>query len=158
MFRRRIVGAIIKRVSEIQNAGLAEDRIKDLNDQINNIIRVKEKWEARILELGGPDYKAQKEKNTTYTADGLTDQQGYMYFGAAKNLNNVKTVFEKETPAAPTESKKQLQKVVDEEYLGLKRGTKEQQEKQRCCNAFLEKFLLGKHKRSNQDEFVKNKR
>lgn len=44
-----------------------------------------------------------------------------MYFGAAKNLQNVKEVFEKEAPTAPTENKKILQKIVDEEYLGLKR-------------------------------------
>ena len=83
------------------------------------------------MELGGPDYKAQKDKTTTYTVDGLTDQQGYLYFGAAKNLQNVKSVFEKEAPAAPAESKKHLQKIVDEEYLGLAKGTKEQRTRQR---------------------------
>ena len=34
-FRQRIIGGIIKRVSEIQNAALHESKIKELNDQIN---------------------------------------------------------------------------------------------------------------------------
>ena len=37
-------------------AGLGEFRIRDLNDEINKLIREKRHWEERILELGGPDY------------------------------------------------------------------------------------------------------
>jgi pre-mRNA-splicing factor ISY1 len=32
------------------------ERIKNLNDEINNIIKTKKEWEKRIIELGGPDY------------------------------------------------------------------------------------------------------
>ena len=52
-----------------------------------------------------------------------------MYFGAAKNLKNVKEVFEKEMPEAPVENERQLQKLVDNEYLGLKKGTPEEETK-----------------------------
>ena len=38
-------------------AGLGEFRIRDLNDEINKLLREKRHWEDRILELGGPDYK-----------------------------------------------------------------------------------------------------
>jgi hypothetical protein len=31
-------------------------RIRDLNDEINKLIREKGHWERRIVELGGPDY------------------------------------------------------------------------------------------------------
>ena len=31
-------------------------RIRDLNDEINKLIREKGHWEVRIVELGGPDY------------------------------------------------------------------------------------------------------
>ncbi len=31
-------------------------RIRDLNDEINKLIREKGHWERRIKELGGPDY------------------------------------------------------------------------------------------------------
>jgi len=37
-------------------AGLGEFRIRDLNDEINKLLREKRHWEDRVLELGGPDY------------------------------------------------------------------------------------------------------
>ena len=37
-------------------AGLGEFRIRDLNDEINKLLREKRHWQDRILELGGPDY------------------------------------------------------------------------------------------------------
>ena len=60
----------------------------ELNDEINTILRVKAKWETRIKELGGPDYKAEIIKNKTLQVEGsgLEGEDGYMYFGAAKNL------------------------------------------------------------------------
>ena len=38
------------------SAGLGEFRIRDLNDEINKLLREKRHWEDRIKELGGPDY------------------------------------------------------------------------------------------------------
>lgn len=38
------------------SAGLGEFRIRDLNDEINKLLREKRYWEERIKELGGPDY------------------------------------------------------------------------------------------------------
>ena len=38
-------------------AGLGEFKIRDLNDEINRLLKEKYAWEDRILELGGPDYK-----------------------------------------------------------------------------------------------------
>jgi len=40
-----------KKVSQIQNAGLGEFKIRDLNDEINKLLREKRHWEARIIEL-----------------------------------------------------------------------------------------------------------
>ncbi|KAG8007223.1 Pre-mRNA-splicing factor ISY1-like protein, partial [Nibea albiflora] len=37
-------------------AGLGEFKIRDLNDEINKLLREKGHWEVRIKELGGPDY------------------------------------------------------------------------------------------------------
>ena len=37
-------------------AGLGEFRVRDLNDEINKLLREKRHWEERILDLGGPDY------------------------------------------------------------------------------------------------------
>ena len=36
---------------------LDEYRIRELNDEINKLMREKSHWENRIRELGGPDYK-----------------------------------------------------------------------------------------------------
>lgn len=38
-------------------AGLGEFRLRDLNDEINKLLREKGHWEDRIMELGGPDYR-----------------------------------------------------------------------------------------------------
>jgi hypothetical protein len=53
---------------DIQNPGLGEHRLRDLNDEINKLIREKGHWEARILELGGPNYAK--------TAPKVTDEDG----------------------------------------------------------------------------------
>ena len=89
---------LIKKVSDIQNASLGEHRIRDLNDEINNLLKEKEKWEDRIRELGGPDYKTAAQalvKSVGGEADGveLPGADGYKYFGAAKNLPKVRELF-----------------------------------------------------------------
>jgi hypothetical protein len=43
-------------VGEIQNPGLGEFKIRDLNDEINKLLREKGHWERRIKDLGGPNY------------------------------------------------------------------------------------------------------
>ncbi len=67
-----------------------------MNDEINKLLREKELWEARILELGGADYKKlgprllDKEGREVPGAGS----RGYKYFGAAKDLPGVKELFE----------------------------------------------------------------
>lgn len=56
-WRNDVIREISKKVGEIQNAALGEQRIRDLNDEINDRMKIKEKWESRIRQLGGPDYK-----------------------------------------------------------------------------------------------------
>lgn len=48
---------IAKKIALIQNPGLGEFKIRDLNDEINKLLRVKYAWETRIKELGGQDYR-----------------------------------------------------------------------------------------------------
>ena len=45
-------------------AGLGEFRIRDLNDEINKLLREKRHWEERILELGGPDHNVRPLSST----------------------------------------------------------------------------------------------
>ena len=39
------------------SAGLGEFKLRDVNDEINKLLREKGHWEDRIKELGGPDYR-----------------------------------------------------------------------------------------------------
>ena len=58
-WRLDIVREISKKVTQIQNAGLGEFRIRDLNDQINKLLREKRHWEYRIGQLGGYAHRYQ---------------------------------------------------------------------------------------------------
>lgn len=52
-WRRDVIRQVSRKVTQIQNAGLGEHRIRDLNDQINRLLKIKADWETRIKELGG---------------------------------------------------------------------------------------------------------
>ena len=56
-FRISIIKEISRKVTQIQNAGLGEHRIRDLNDRINRLLRDKKNWEERILQLGGTEFR-----------------------------------------------------------------------------------------------------
>ena len=94
-----------------------------MNDSINELLREKLKWEARITELGGKDYLAERKLHQSSVADGgvsILGADGYKYFGAAKNLPKVREMLQKEVPiAAPKASLKELSKKIDADYLGL---------------------------------------
>lgn len=100
-------------------AGLGEFRIRDLNYEINKLLREKGHWEIRIKELGGPDYRViiHKSGNSTDTkavshslcvsqrfgprmldheGKEVPGNRGYKYFGAARDLPGVRELFEKE--------------------------------------------------------------
>ena len=56
-FRTEISKDIAKKIQLIQNPGLGEFKIRDMNDEINKLLRIKVSWEVRIKELGGYDYR-----------------------------------------------------------------------------------------------------
>lgn len=96
--------------------GAGEHRIRDLNDQINKLIREKKHWERQIKALGGADYivslllqslcfavshrrtisPVQTSGRVVTDSDGsyALGDQGYYYFGAAKELPGVRELFE----------------------------------------------------------------
>ena len=55
-WRSDVLREIGQKVMEIQNAGLGEHKLRDLNDEINKLIKEKWFWEKRIIELVGPNY------------------------------------------------------------------------------------------------------
>ncbi|OBS81174.1 hypothetical protein A6R68_20643 [Neotoma lepida] len=142
-WRRQIIGEISKKVAQIQNAGLGEFRIRDLNDEINKLLREKGHWEVRIKELGGPDYGKVGPKMLDHEGKEVPGNRGYKYFGAAKDLPGVRELFEKEplygekfwlkddldeNPAKvlpflvalppPRKTRAELMKAIDFEYYG----------------------------------------
>ena len=57
-WRLDIIHDVARRMSDVQNAGLGEARLRDLNDEINKLLREKGHWERQIKALGGPDHGA----------------------------------------------------------------------------------------------------
>ncbi|KAK9836708.1 hypothetical protein WJX74_006476 [Apatococcus lobatus] len=123
-WRQQILREIGRKVMEIQNAGLGEHRIRDLNDVINKLVREKGHWERRIRELGGPDYARNAPKATDSEGRELEGASGkgagYRYFGAAKQLPGVKELFEKEAPRQIRRTRHQLYQHIDADYYGFR--------------------------------------
>lgn len=67
-------------------AGLGEFRIRDLNDEINKLLREKRHWENQISALGGPHYRRYGPKMFDAEGREVPGNRGYKYFGAAKDL------------------------------------------------------------------------
>lgn len=149
-WRQQILGDIRRRVSEIQNPGLDDVRLRELNDSINKLLRERKHWERRIVFLGGTDHTKQnmweRKKNEDISTEGVFEHNGYFYFGAARNLPGVQDLIErqkgikKETlERSREESSATLYKRVDIEYYGyvddhdssLEKMEKEAEERQR---------------------------
>lgn len=75
-------------------AGLGEFRIRDLNDEINKLLREKRHWENQISALGGPHYRRYGPKMFDTEGREVPGNRGYKYFGAAKDLPGVRELFE----------------------------------------------------------------
>uniref|UniRef100_A0A3Q2QES8 Pre-mRNA-splicing factor ISY1 homolog n=1 Tax=Fundulus heteroclitus TaxID=8078 RepID=A0A3Q2QES8_FUNHE len=119
-WRRQIISEISKKVAQIQNAGLGEFRIRDLNDEINKLLREKGHWEYRIRELGGPDYVRFGPRMLDHEGKEVPGNRGYKYFGAARDLPGVRELFEKDPTPAPRKTRGELMKDVDAEYYGYR--------------------------------------
>ncbi|KAG9011826.1 NineTeen Complex (NTC) component [Tulasnella sp. JGI-2019a] len=100
-WRGEILREISRKVSKIQDAGLTDYEVRDLNDEINKLMREKRHWENQIIALGGANYR----RNVAMVDDDgkeVPGTRGYKYFGRAKDLPGVKELFQKST-AVPEE-------------------------------------------------------
>lgn len=143
-WRQDIIKEICDKVTDIQNAGLGEFKIRALNDEINQLLQEKRQWDRRIKELGGPDYAKLERK--MYDRDGieLPGSGGYKYFGAAKDLPGVRDLFYRDPPSAPKLSVAEVYKKIDYGYYGLDSAQKsdlEQLELQLEVKEVSTKFL-----------------
>ena len=126
-WRSQLLREIGGKVLEVQNQGLGEERLRELNDEINKLLRVKYHWEKRIVELGGPNYL--KESPPAGGGTGLQDAEvaratgkhrDYRYFGAAKLLPGVKELFEAPPAKKARKNRSDLQRSIDADYYGFR--------------------------------------
>ena len=121
-YRRQIIREISELISKIQNPGLGEHAIRDMNDDINKKFREKYNWNKRIKELGGPDYieierKQQMESGGDWQ-EAILGSGGYRYFGAAKDLPGVQELFAKAAAARDKKRRKYDWKRLTPDYYG----------------------------------------
>lgn len=92
-------------------AGLTDYEVRDLNDEINKLMREKRHWENQIVALGGANYRRNvamldddgKEvpgtrgyKYVLIAIAVLSDIDSHLrYFGRAKELPGVKELFQR---------------------------------------------------------------
>lgn len=96
-WRSQVLRDIRRRVADIQNPGLGEARIRELNDTINKLLRERRHWERRIVQLGGRSYgRPGGVAEFVKSGDGQDDvfeNNGYFYFGAARELPGVQELM-----------------------------------------------------------------
>ncbi|KAF8064871.1 Isy1-like splicing factor [Lyophyllum atratum] len=92
-WRGEILREISRKVSKIQDAGLTDYEVRDLNDEINKLMREKRHWENQIVALGGANYR----RNVAMLDEEgkeVPGTKGYKYFGRAKDLPGVRELFQ----------------------------------------------------------------
>ena len=139
-FRNQIIREISDKVTKIQNEGLGEHAIRDLNDGINKLIREKYHWNRRIKELGGKDYNREERRAMAAAEAGdgdgamssaaaggddlqgisLKGSGGYRYFGAAKNLPGVRELFARHAAKLTKRKRGDVYKYITPDYYGLR--------------------------------------
>ena len=84
-WRGQVLKEISRKVSKIQDASLSDFMIRDLNDEINRLMREKHVWEIQIRNLGGPNYM--RGGGTVY------DEQGREVVGGGKGFRSVPSLY-----------------------------------------------------------------
>ncbi|KAK3935613.1 Isy1-like splicing factor [Diplogelasinospora grovesii] len=96
-WRGQVLKEISRKVSRIQDPSLSDFQIRDLNDEINKLMREKHMWEVQIRNLGGPNYTRAEGGGRLFDGAGREipgGGRGYKYFGRARDLPGVKELFE----------------------------------------------------------------
>ncbi|XWS41391.1 hypothetical protein CRYUN_Cryun17cG0077800 [Craigia yunnanensis] len=117
---------INRKVVKIQNEGLGEHCLRDLNDEINKLIRERSHWEWHIVELGCPNYAKHVAKMTDFEGNivNVPNPSGhaprYRYFGATKKLLGVRELFEKLFGLQKRRTRYDIYKRIDVSYYGYR--------------------------------------
>ncbi|KAI8146757.1 pre-mRNA-splicing factor ISY1 [Fennellomyces sp. T-0311] len=118
-WRRQILGEVSRKVSKIQDASLSDYQVRDLNDDINKLLREKYHWEKRIKDLGGGNYY-RAPKIIDSEGKEVPGNRGYKYFGRARDLPGVRELFEMEEPEPVSRSRTELYRNIDADYYGYR--------------------------------------
>jgi pre-mRNA-splicing factor ISY1 len=124
-WRGQVLKEISRKVTKIQDEALSDYQIRDLNDEINKLMREKHMWEFQIRNLGGPNYmrggRVLDEDGKEVPGGG----KGYRYFGRAKELPGVKELFDRQQKPEDDsgiqkgrEKRSELRQRVDAGYYG----------------------------------------
>lgn len=128
-WRGQVLKEISRKISRIQDPALSDYQLRDLNDEINKLMREKHVWEIQIRQLGGPNYA---RGGSVHTEDGRLIEgagRGYRYFGRARELPGVKEMFEASTKPRDDLKKHVRQdtwKHVNADYYGFIAGSDEE--------------------------------
>lgn len=98
-WRGQVVQEISRKVARIQDFGLTDFEVRDLNDEINKLMREKGQWEQQITALGGPRW-SRSQNFTDDSGSEVPGARGYKYFGRAKDLPGVKELLAKQAETA----------------------------------------------------------
>lgn len=159
-WRGQVLKEISRKVSRIQDPSLSDFQIRDLNDEINKLMREKWVWELQIRNLGGPDYT--RGRGRVYDDEGRGipgGGKGYRYFGRARELPGVKEMFEAATrrnvrdveeDASRAAVNEMLRKHVDAAYFGY--GADEEDEMLLAYEVQKEKEAFESMKNQHQPE------
>jgi pre-mRNA-splicing factor ISY1 len=128
-WRGQVLRDMSRKVSKIQDPALSDYQVRDLNDDINKLLREKHAWEVHIRNLGGPNYmRAAAAVRDDHGRDVPAAGRGYRYFGRARDLPGVKELFDAATaarrtalqhqPDRPLDGRTDLRRAVDANYYG----------------------------------------
>ncbi|GAO19817.1 hypothetical protein UVI_02059180 [Ustilaginoidea virens] len=138
-WRGQVLKDISRKVSRIHDPVLSDYQIRDLNDDINKLMREKHMWEVQIRNLGGPNYmragaRLYDEQGREVPGRG----KGYKYFGRAKELPGVRELFEAAkaksqrregaaaAAAAAADEGREARRIVDAAYYGFAPGEEDE--------------------------------
>ncbi|KAI8082481.1 pre-mRNA-splicing factor ISY1 [Gilbertella persicaria] len=119
-WRKDLLSEVSRKIAKIQDVGLSDYQVRDLNDDINRLMGQKYHWEKRIKELGGPDYSRAGPRMFSYEGREAPGTRGYRYYGRARDLPGVRELFETVMPESISRSRRDINRDIDADYYGYR--------------------------------------
>lgn len=138
--RKEVLREISKKITRIQDRTLDEPQIRQLNDDLNKLVKEKYAWDARIHELGGIDRKSvQMQDRLGIEAPNV---HGYLYFGRAKELPGVQEALQphREEQTGLAKKRQELLQRIDQAYYGYDEDDPELLAAERAAEEALSAF------------------